>query len=44
MELSRLFTHLYGISSRPANVTSGEVWHNDVHKLEVVDEDAGVLG
>lgn len=44
MGLSRLFTHLYGISLRPANVTSGEVWHNDVHKLEVVDEDAGVLG
>ena len=44
MGLSRLFKHLYGVSLRPADVTSGEVWHADVHKLEVVDEDAGVLG
>jgi intermediate peptidase len=44
MGLSRLFMHLYGVSLRPADVTSGEVWHADVHKLEVVDEDAGVLG
>ena len=33
----------YDMSLRPTNVTSGEVWHNDLHKLEVVDEDAGVL-
>ncbi|KAH7886124.1 mitochondrial intermediate peptidase [Phlebopus sp. FC_14] len=44
MGLSRLFKHLYGISLRPAEVASGEVWHSDVHKLEVVDEDYGVIG
>ncbi|PPQ67160.1 hypothetical protein CVT25_005761 [Psilocybe cyanescens] len=44
MGLSRLFQHLYGISLRPADSTSGEVWHSDVHKLEVVDQDNGVIG
>ncbi|PPQ71459.1 hypothetical protein CVT26_011238 [Gymnopilus dilepis] len=44
MGLSRLFQHLYGISLRPASPLSGEVWHNDVHKLEVVDEDRGIIG
>ncbi|KAG6817982.1 Mitochondrial intermediate peptidase [Tephrocybe sp. NHM501043] len=44
MGLSRLFQHLYGISLRPAEASSGEVWHPDVHKLEVVDEDKGVIG
>ncbi|KAH7930422.1 mitochondrial intermediate peptidase [Leucogyrophana mollusca] len=44
MGLSRLFKHLYGITLRPAEVVSGEVWHSDVHKLEVVDEDAGIVG
>ena len=44
MALSRLFRHLYGISLRPAHVASGEVWHPDVHKLEVVDEETGLLG
>lgn len=44
MALSRLFTSLYGISLRLADVTYGEVWHTDVRKLEVVDEEAGVLG
>ncbi|PPQ63782.1 hypothetical protein CVT24_004324 [Panaeolus cyanescens] len=44
MGLSRLFQHLYGISLRPAGSLSGEVWHSDVHKLEVVDEDLGVIG
>ncbi|KAH0591017.1 Mitochondrial intermediate peptidase [Termitomyces sp. 'cryptogamus'] len=44
MGLSRLFRHLYGISLRPADATSGEVWHSDVHKLEVVDEEKGVIG
>nr|Q6Y5M5.1 RecName: Full=Mitochondrial intermediate peptidase; Short=MIP; AltName: Full=Octapeptidyl aminopeptidase; Flags: Precursor [Pleurotus djamor]AAO61502.1 mitochondrial intermediate peptidase [Pleurotus djamor]AAS46738.1 mitochondrial intermediate peptidase [Pleurotus djamor] len=42
--LSRLFYHLYGISLRPAECAPGEVWHPHVHKLEVVDEDAGVIG
>ncbi|KAJ7170062.1 mitochondrial intermediate peptidase [Mycena filopes] len=44
MGLSRLFRHLYGISLQPAGVTSGEVWHPDVRKLEVVDEEKGVIG
>ncbi|KZP31124.1 mitochondrial intermediate peptidase [Athelia psychrophila] len=44
MGLSRLFKHLYGISLRPAEVVPGEVWHSDVHKLEVYDEEKGLLG
>ncbi|KAG6814107.1 hypothetical protein H0H92_002102 [Tricholoma furcatifolium] len=44
MGLSRLFQHLYGISLRPAESASGEVWHADVQKLEVVDEEKGVIG
>ncbi|KAF7347681.1 Mitochondrial intermediate peptidase [Mycena venus] len=44
MGLSRLLRHLYGISLRPVGVTSGEVWHSDVTKLEVVDEQKGVIG
>ncbi|KAI3622613.1 mitochondrial intermediate peptidase (MIP) [Moniliophthora roreri] len=44
MGLSRLFKHLYGISLRPVVPESGEVWHSDVCKLEVVDEDKGVIG
>ncbi|KAF8807825.1 mitochondrial intermediate peptidase [Phlegmacium glaucopus] len=44
MGLSRLFQHLYGISLQPAESASGEVWHADVRKLEVVDEDKGIIG
>lgn len=44
MALSRLFRHLYGVTLRPAEVLSGEVWHPDIRKLEVVDEDAGLIG
>ncbi|KAF8899000.1 mitochondrial intermediate peptidase [Infundibulicybe gibba] len=44
MGLSRLFQHLYGISLRPTIATSGELWHGDVHKLEVLDEEQGVIG
>ncbi|EMD41909.1 mitochondrial intermediate peptidase [Gelatoporia subvermispora B] len=44
MALSRLFKHLYGVSLRLLDITPGEVWHSDVRKLEVVDEDKGVLG
>lgn len=44
MGLSRLFQHLYGISLRPTQAVSGELWHGDVHKLEVVDEVKGVIG
>nr|QPG55757.1 mitochondrial intermediate peptidase [Auricularia cornea] len=42
--LSRLFTHLFGISLRPAGLQPGEVWHEDVRKLEVIDEDEGLVG
>jgi mitochondrial intermediate peptidase len=44
MALSRLYKHLYGISLRPAEISPGEVWHSDVSKLEVVDENEGLIG
>ncbi|KAF9454102.1 mitochondrial intermediate peptidase [Macrolepiota fuliginosa MF-IS2] len=44
MGLSRLFQHLYGITLRPADSATGEVWHSDVQKLEVIDEDKGLIG
>ncbi|EJD03583.1 mitochondrial intermediate peptidase [Fomitiporia mediterranea MF3/22] len=44
MALSRLFKHLYGVTLRPLDAVSGELWHPDVRKLEVVDKDAGVIG
>ncbi|KAI0964026.1 Mitochondrial intermediate peptidase, variant 2 [Taiwanofungus camphoratus] len=44
MGLSRLFQSLYGVSLRLADVAPGEVWHSDVRKLEVVDEETGLLG
>ena len=44
MGLSRLFRNLYGISLRLSDVAPGEVWHPDVRKLEVVDEETGVIG
>ncbi|TFY80026.1 hypothetical protein EWM64_g3984 [Hericium alpestre] len=42
--LSRLFQHLYGVTLRPADVSTSEVWHPDVRKLEVFDEKDGLLG
>lgn len=44
MGLSRLFRNLYGVTLRMAEVAPGEVWHPNVRKLEVVDEQSGVLG
>lgn len=44
MGLSRLFRNLYGISLRLSDVAPGETWHSDVRKLEVVDEQSGVIG
>lgn len=44
MGLSRLFKHLYGVTLRPAGVAHGQVWHPDVRKLEVIDEDNEILG
>lgn len=42
--LSRLFTALYGISLVPAQIIPGEVWHDDIRKLHVVDEKLGKIG
>jgi intermediate peptidase len=42
--LSRLFSRLYGISFRPAPVAPGEVWHDSVRRLDVVDETEGLIG
>lgn len=43
--LSRLFALLYGIHFRAATPRPGEVWADDVVKLEVVDEtEGGVIG
>jgi intermediate peptidase len=39
--ISRLFTALYGISLVPAKIKSGEVWHEDVRKLDVIDQSIG---
>jgi len=44
MGLSRLFKHLYGITLRPTEAQTGEVWHSDVQKLEVIDEGKGLIG
>ncbi|EIW64296.1 mitochondrial intermediate peptidase [Trametes versicolor FP-101664 SS1] len=44
MALSRLFQALYGVSLRLSEPSPGEVWHADVRKLEVIDEEIGVLG
>ena len=42
--LSRLFSHLFGISFQPAEILPGEVWHKDVRKLAVIDEKEGKIG
>ena len=42
--LSRLFSKLYGISFRPAEVRPGEVWHSSVRRLDVIDELEGQIG
>lgn len=44
MALSRLFKHLFGIWLQPSEVLPGEVWHPDVRKIEVLDEEHGVIG
>lgn len=36
--LSRLFTRLYGIRLVPCETQPGETWHEDVRRLDVVDE------
>jgi intermediate peptidase len=42
--LSKLFSHLYGIKFVPGTVQAGEVWHDEVQKLDVVDEGDGLIG
>ena len=42
--LSRIFSRLYGISFEPADILPGEVWHDDVRKLDVIDEQEGKVG
>ncbi|KAJ7597526.1 mitochondrial intermediate peptidase [Mycena floridula] len=44
MAMSRLFRHMYGVTLRAVSTPSDEVWSPDVHKLEVVDDDKGVVG
>ncbi|KAI8142203.1 peptidase family M3-domain-containing protein [Fennellomyces sp. T-0311] len=42
--LSRLFNHLYGIQFVPGTPHPGELWHDDVRKLDVVCEQEGKIG
>lgn len=42
--LSRLFSRLYGISFRPADMAPGEVWDASVRRIDVVDEVEGQIG
>lgn len=44
--LSRLFESLYGIRLRAASppASEGEVWSKDVMKMDVVDQESGVIG
>ncbi|RJE24982.1 hypothetical protein PHISCL_02693 [Aspergillus sclerotialis] len=36
--LSRLFSRLYGVRLVPQETAPGEIWHDDVRRLDVVDE------
>ncbi|KAJ2546571.1 Mitochondrial intermediate peptidase, partial [Coemansia sp. RSA 1933] len=42
--LSRVFQSLYGVGFRAATPQPGEIWHPDVRKLEVVDEQGQLQG
>ncbi|MCJ1406087.1 Mitochondrial intermediate peptidase [Ptychographa xylographoides] len=39
--LSRLFSRLYGVRFVPHETASGETWHPDVRRLDVIDESNG---
>jgi len=41
--LSRLFTRLYGIKFVPKETQHGEVWHEDIRRIDVFDE-KGLIG
>ncbi|ODQ79008.1 hypothetical protein BABINDRAFT_63599 [Babjeviella inositovora NRRL Y-12698] len=42
--ISELFQSIYGIHFRSVPVLSGESWHQDVRKIEIVCEEEGVIG
>ncbi|KAJ2596737.1 Mitochondrial intermediate peptidase [Coemansia sp. RSA 1722] len=42
--LSRVFKSLYGVELRAVTPQPGEIWHPEVRKLEVIDEDNQLLG
>ncbi|KAL2316289.1 Mitochondrial intermediate peptidase [Schizosaccharomyces pombe] len=42
--LSRLFSSLYGLRFVPADISPGEVWHPDVNKVNVYNENDHVMG
>ncbi|KAF9977952.1 Mitochondrial intermediate peptidase [Actinomortierella ambigua] len=42
--LSKLFSRLYGIKFVAGTVQPGEVWHEDVQRLDVIDEREGLIG
>jgi intermediate peptidase len=42
--LSRLFKHLYGVEFEHAPLQSGESWHDQVRKLDVICEREGKIG
>ncbi|KAG0268611.1 Mitochondrial intermediate peptidase [Actinomortierella ambigua] len=42
--LSKLFSRLYGIRFVAGALQPGEVWHEDVQRLDVIDEREGLIG
>ncbi|WWC90105.1 uncharacterized protein L201_005038 [Kwoniella dendrophila CBS 6074] len=42
--LSKIFQKLYGISFKPKSIKQGEVWHDSVKRLDVIDENEGLIG
>jgi len=41
---SRFLQHVYGMHLEAADVCSGEVWHTDIRKVNVLDENGEVVG
>lgn len=42
--LSRIFDKIYGIRFVPTETKTGETWHHDVRRLDVVSETEGLIG
>ncbi|KAK9312719.1 hypothetical protein V1522DRAFT_201693 [Lipomyces starkeyi] len=42
--LSRLFTRLYGIRFVPRETAPGEIWHEDVRKLDIMSDNGSTFG